>query len=148
MNADVIFSAVITSGGITAAVELIKFFTKRHDDKQDKKDGVQAEQKKQSETLNRMSDSIDSVNKTQTKILDEVKVHGEAIAGLEHDRIIHIGTGYEQQGWISSQDYDDIDTYLYQPYKKLGGNGTAKRVMEHLAAMKSTPEKGVEHETQ
>lgn len=146
MDWNTVIIAMITSGGITAAVELIKFFVKRHDDKKDKKDGVQAEQKKQSETLSKMSTTIDGMNDTQNKILDEVEIHGEAIAGLEHDRIIHIGSGYEEKGYISPQDYDDIDKYLYQPYKKLGGNGTAEMVMKNL--QKLTSKKGEKDETQ
>lgn len=146
MDWNTVIIAMITSGGITAAVELIKFFVKRHDDKKDKKDGVQAEQKKQSQTLSEMKSTIGEINETQKKIYDEVEVHGEAIAGLEHDRIIHIGSGYEEKGYISAQDYDDIDKYLYQPYKKLGGNGTAEMVMKNLREL--TSKKGEKHETQ
>ncbi|MBO6267745.1 MAG: hypothetical protein J6N19_01205 [Clostridium sp.] len=140
MGWETVIIALITSGGVTAGVELIKFFVKRSDDKHDKKDGIQAEQKKQGEMLSRVVTAIDGVNETQKKILDEMESHGEAIAGLEHDRIVHIGSGYEKRGWISSEDYDDIDKYLYQPYKKLGGNGTAERVMQKLKNLSSIPQ--------
>ncbi len=55
MGWETVIIALITSGGVTAGVELIKFFVKRSDDKHDKKDRIQAEQKKQGETLSRVA---------------------------------------------------------------------------------------------
>lgn len=54
----------------------------------------------------------------------------QMILGLGHDRIITLCEKYIDRGWISADEYDNLRNYLYEPYVKLGGNGTAKRLME------------------
>lgn len=54
------------------------------------------------------------------------------LVGLAHDRIVQSGTYYINRGWISIDEYENLYDYLYKPYKELGGNGTAERVMERL----------------
>ena len=39
---------------------------------------------------------------------------------------------YIQQGWISKDDYENLHDYLYIPYRNMGGNGTAERVMKEV----------------
>lgn len=51
------------------------------------------------------------------------------LVGLAHDRIIHIGKSYIQRGWVSMSDYDDLVTYLYEPYKAAGGDGAVEKIM-------------------
>lgn len=57
------------------------------------------------------------------------------IRGLAHDRIIHVGKGYIRRGWITWDEYDDWATYLVKPYKGLGGNGIAERIMDEVARL-------------
>ena len=61
------------------------------------------------------------------------------ILGLGHDRIVTLGMKYIRRGWITQDEYEDLDTYLYQPYCGMGGNGSAKRVMDEV---KNLPIKG------
>lgn len=63
------------------------------------------------------------------KRLDRKDVKTRMILGLAHDRIITLGMGYIERGWISNEEYEDLKKYLYEPYRQLGGNGTAERVM-------------------
>lgn len=56
----------------------------------------------------------------------------EMLIGLGHDRIIFLGMKYIERGWITQEEYENLYEYLYIPYKKLGGNGSAKRVMEEV----------------
>ena len=51
---------------------------------------------------------------------------------LAHDRIIHLGMAYVTRGYITQDEYENLNDYLYQPYEKMGGNGSAKRVMEEV----------------
>ena len=53
----------------------------------------------------------------------------EMLRGLGHDRIIRLGLEYIQRGFVTSSEYENLKDYLYLPYKKLGGNGSADRVM-------------------
>ena len=61
------------------------------------------------------------------------------ILGLGHDRIIHLCKVYLEQGWISADDFDNLYNYLYVPYEKMGGNGTAKKMMEKVEKLNNFP---------
>lgn len=56
-------------------------------------------------------------------------VKSQMLIGLAHDRIIFLGMKYIERGWISQDEYENLQDYLYKPYEKLGGNGSAQKVM-------------------
>ena len=37
-----------------------------------------------------------------------------------------------QRGYITKDEYENLHDYLYLPYKKLGGNGTAEKIMKEV----------------
>lgn len=39
---------------------------------------------------------------------------------------------YVERGYITSDEYENLNDYLYAPYAEAGGNGSAKRVMEEV----------------
>lgn len=51
------------------------------------------------------------------------------LIGLAHERIVTLGMEYIKRGWITKDEYEDLRDYLYKPYKELGGNGSAERIM-------------------
>lgn len=59
----------------------------------------------------------------------------EMVKGLAHDRIVFLGMSYVRRGWLTQDEYNNIHDYLYVPYKNIGGNGTAKRVMEEVSKL-------------
>jgi hypothetical protein len=63
---------------------------------------------------------------------DKSDVERNMLVGLAHDRIIHLGMVYVTRGYITQDEYENLNDYLYQPYEKMGGNGSAKRVMEEV----------------
>ena len=56
----------------------------------------------------------------------------ELLRGIAHDRIVFLGMSYINRGYITQSEYDDLRTYLYEPYVRAGGNGTAERVMREV----------------
>jgi hypothetical protein len=62
----------------------------------------------------------------------KVSTEGKMLRGLAHDRICYLGEVYIKQGYISTDDYENLHDYLYLPYEELGGNGTAKRIMDEV----------------
>lgn len=52
--------------------------------------------------------------------------------GLGHDRICYLGECYIKRGCITRDEYENLVDYLYLPYKKLGGNGTAEKVVDEV----------------
>jgi len=62
----------------------------------------------------------------ESEVLDN---QSQMLLGLGHDRIVFLGTHYIQQGSITENEFENLNKYLYEPYKKLGGNGTAEKIM-------------------
>lgn len=54
------------------------------------------------------------------------------LIGLAHDRIIFLGMTYIERGFVTQDEYENLYEYLYLPYEKLGGNGSAKRIMTEV----------------
>ena len=58
--------------------------------------------------------------------------------GLGHDRIVYLGLKYIERGYIITVDeYENLYEYLYKPYEKMGGNGSAARIMEEVKKLPS-----------
>lgn len=64
--------------------------------------------------------------------VDKGDAERKMLVGLAHDRIVHLGMVYIDRGYITQDEYENLNDYLYAPYKKMGGNGSAKRVMEEV----------------
>lgn len=57
----------------------------------------------------------------------------QLLLGLAHDRIMDLGKHYlNRKKGISVEEYENLVTYLYEPYLKCGGNGSAKMVMDKV----------------
>lgn len=66
------------------------------------------------------------------KKLDKKDAKTELLIGIAHDRIVFLGMSYIQRGYITQDEYENLYTYLYNPYLKNGGNGSATRVMKEV----------------
>lgn len=67
-----------------------------------------------------------------TRRADRKDVKTEMLMGLGHDRIVYLGMAYVERGYITQDEYENLYEYLYKPYEKMGGNGSAKRVMNEV----------------
>lgn len=70
---------------------------------------------------------------------DRKSLQTELLIGLAHDRIIYLGLTYIKRGWITQDEFENLHEYLYKPYTQLGGNGSAKRVLDEVTRL---PTKG------
>lgn len=66
---------------------------------------------------------------------DKKDAKTEMLIGLGHDRIITLGMGYIERGWITEDEYENLHDYLYKPYKELGGNGSAEKIMKEVSKL-------------
>ena len=66
------------------------------------------------------------------KVMDKKDVRTQMLIGLGHDRIMYLGTSYIARGYITSEEYENLVDYLYKPYELMGGNGSAKRVIDEV----------------
>ena len=69
------------------------------------------------------------------KVTEEQNKMNKMVMGLGHDRITFVGMSYVDRGYITKDEYEDLITYLYKPYKDLGGNGTAELVIEKVQSL-------------
>lgn len=67
-----------------------------------------------------------------TKVIDKKSAKSKMLLGLGHDRIMYLGMKYVDRGSITQSEYENLNRYLYEPYKKMGGNGTAERLMREV----------------
>lgn len=67
-----------------------------------------------------------------TRSADRKDIKTEMLVGLGHDRIVYLGMKYIEQGCITQDEYENLYEYLYKPYEKMGGNGSAKRIMNEV----------------
>ncbi len=65
-------------------------------------------------------------------------VKTKMLVGLGHDRIMYLGMCYIERGKITQAEYENLYEYLYKPYRQLGGNGSAKRIMDEVEKLEIT----------
>lgn len=66
------------------------------------------------------------------KMSEKKDVRTQMLIGLGHDRIMFLGMKYIARGFITADEYENLYEYLYKPYEMIGGNGSAKRIMEEV----------------
>jgi len=54
------------------------------------------------------------------------------LLGLGHDRIMYLGMHYIERGYITKDEYENLNDYLYVPYTRMNGNGSASRIMKEV----------------
>lgn len=57
------------------------------------------------------------------------------LMGLANDKIIYLSTMHIKKGFISHEEYRNLQEQLYEPYLALGGNGTAKKLMTEVSQL-------------
>lgn len=63
---------------------------------------------------------------------DKKNTFNQLMLGIGHDRIMHLGKSYIRRGYITSDEFENLHDYIYEPYISCGGNGSAKRLMEEV----------------
>lgn len=66
---------------------------------------------------------------------DRVEKITNLCLGLAYDRIIHVGSGYLNRGWITVDEREDFRKYLWQPYHDAGGNGSGDAMMKAIDSL-------------
>lgn len=87
------------------------------------------------------------------KRADKKDVKTQMLMGLAHDRILDLGMSYLDRvpQYITQDEYENLKVYLYEPYEKMGGNGSAKRIMqevEKLPIKSNIHKEGSNHENE
>jgi len=72
--------------------------------------------------------------------IEKKSARNKMLLGLGHDRILYLGMKYVEKGEITQGEYENLNKYLYEPYKKMGGNGTAERLMQEVNKLRMVPD--------
>lgn len=63
---------------------------------------------------------------------EKIEQISSCLIGIGHDRIVHLGQEYIDRGSLTRVEYENLHDYLYLPYKTLGGNGVAEKIMSEI----------------
>lgn len=61
------------------------------------------------------------------------------VRGLGHEKIVERGTFYINRKYITAGEYEDFCKYLYDPYRDMGGDGSAERIMNEVKKLPLHP---------
>lgn len=82
------------------------------------------------------------------RYLDRKDVRTKLLIGIGHDRIITLGMMYLERGWITEDEFENLYDYLYIPYQKAGGNGSATKIIQEVMKLPIKHQLEVNHENQ
>lgn len=71
------------------------------------------------------------VNSILVNRKDKKSVERQAMLALLHDRLYRLCQDYIKQGYVTIDQLDNL-MYLWQPYERLGGNGTGKKLYDQV----------------
>lgn len=57
------------------------------------------------------------------------------LMGLAYETITTLGVAYIERGWVTKDEYEELNKYFFTPYKALGGNGVAERIMNEVSRL-------------
>ena len=72
------------------------------------------------------------INNVYANKRERESVERKALKGLLHNELMKKCDEFVKQGFINVQDYEDLNEYIYLPYRDLGGNGTGERAWQEL----------------
>lgn len=62
------------------------------------------------------------------------------LMGLAYSEIIRRSEQYIKRGYITTDEYNELSRYLFEPYREMGGNGTAQKLMAEVQNLPTTKE--------
>ena len=74
------------------------------------------------------------------KIVDKKSAKSKMILGLGYNAIRENALEYIRRGNITQTEYTDMYKYLYKPYKDMGGDGSAERLMREVDKLPIVPD--------
>ena len=71
--------------------------------------------------------------------LNKNSAEREMLLGLGYIQLMQTCNVYLQQGYIEVEELVDLKKYLYEPYRKLGGNGAGEMIMKKVENLPNQP---------
>lgn len=64
------------------------------------------------------------------------------LMGIAYSQIISLCESYLKKGFVSTNEFHELEHYLYMPYSAMGGNGTAEKLYEDVKKLKVKDDQG------
>jgi hypothetical protein len=74
-----------------------------------------------------------------THKVDKSDATTRLLMGIAYNELIQKGLEYIEHGWVTKDEYEEYRKYFYEPYKELGGNGVAERIMNQVTTLPIMP---------
>ena len=81
-----------------------------------------------------LTENDTKITESITKIADKQDVIADSLIGQAHDRIIFLTDKISQRGAITLKEKATL-TSMYEPYRKLGGNGLVSTSVHHVESL-------------
>ena len=65
------------------------------------------------------------------------------LMGIAYSKIIDRCTEYIERGYVETDEYHELEHYLFMPYREMGGNGTAEKLFNDVSKLSV---KGTDHD--
>lgn len=75
----------------------------------------------------------------QAKLKDKSN-EGRLLMGIAYAKIVQTAQAYIDRGYLSAEEYHELHHYLYEPYKAMGGNGTAAKLIDEVSKLPTKKE--------
>ncbi len=63
---------------------------------------------------------------------EQRELGNKLLVGMAHDRMMFLGAKYLERGYITQDEYENFHDFLYEPYHKMGMNGSGTHMMERV----------------
>ena len=57
------------------------------------------------------------------------------LMGIAYSKIIDQCTEYLKRGYVETDEYHELEHYLFQPYAEMGGDGTAEKLFNDVSRL-------------
>ena len=62
------------------------------------------------------------------------------LMGIAYSEIIRRCEHYIHRGYIETEEFKELNQYLFEPYREMGGNGTAQKLMDEVRKLPTEKE--------
>ena len=85
--------------------------------------------------IQKLTENDTKITESISKIANKQDVMADSLIGQAHDRIIYLTDKISERGAITIKEKATL-TSMYEPYKKLGGNGHCATAIHHMETLK------------
>lgn len=84
--------------------------------------------------IDKLTENDSKITESLQRISDKQECMADSLVGQAHDRIIFLTDKISLRGAITNKEKATI-TSMYEPYRKLGGNGEVKEAVEYVRTL-------------